>query len=156
MNCTELPNDVAALKAELRKRLAQIQSQQSTLEQQQSTLQQKDTEIRSLNEQIEERDARLERMKAQLERLKRIQFGWSSEKIDAHIAQLELAIRSLETEEAKAVGTAQTKRSAKRRQPLPDPIPDHPPRDIITHEHECACPDCGGPGSIISARMSPR
>jgi len=89
MNSTDLPNDVEALKAELIERLAQIQSQQSTL-------QQKDTEIRSLNEQIEERDARLERMKADLERLKRIQFGRSSEKIDAHIAQLELAIGSLE------------------------------------------------------------
>jgi len=144
MNSTDLPNDVEALKAELLERLAQIQSQQSTLEKQQSTLQQKDTEIRSLNEQIEERDARLERMKADLERLKRIQFGRSSEKIDAHIAQLELAIGSLEAEEAKAVEPGKKTGAAKRRQPLSDPIPDHLPRDVITHDDECACPDCGG------------
>lgn len=137
MNSTDLPNDVEALKAELLERLGQIQSQQTTLVEQQ-------TEIRSLNEQIEERDARLERMKLELERLRRIQFGRSSEKIETRIAQLELAIGSLEAEEAKAIGADKKTGAVKRRSPVREPIPDHLPRDIITHDNECACPDCGG------------
>lgn len=144
MNSTDLPNDVEALKAELLERLAQIQSQQTTLAQQQTTLVEQQTEIRSLNEQIEERDARLERMKLELERLKRIQFGRSSEKIDARIAQLELAIGSLEAEEAKAIGADKPRRPAKPQRSLQEPIPEHLPREIITHDNECACPDCGG------------
>lgn len=144
MNSTDLPNDVEALKAELLERLAQIQSQQSTLAHQQTTLVEQQTEIRSLNEQIEERDARLERMKLELERLRRIQFGRSSEKIETRIAQLELAIGSLEAEEAKATGADKKTGAVTRRSPVREPIPDHLPRDIITHENACSCPDCGG------------
>ena len=42
--------------------------------------------------------SRIEQLRAQLARLRRMQFGRSSEKLDAAIAQLELALEDLEEE----------------------------------------------------------
>ncbi|GJE03637.1 IS66 family transposase [Methylobacterium isbiliense] len=94
----------------------------------------------------------VEKLKAQLATLRRARFGQSSEKLDRQIDLLELIIGDLEEAEAASEArqgaaaempgtvTAPTKpqRMGNRR-----PLPDHLPREIITHAGVCACPACG-------------
>ncbi len=88
-----------------------------------------------------------EKLRSQLARLRRAQFGRSSEKLEAAIAQLELAIETGEEDQAERLATvspavAQAVVSAK---PARRPLPDHLPREEINHPVPCACPACGGP-----------
>src|SRR5713101_3220142 len=70
----------------------------------------------------------LEQYKAQLAQLRRMQFGRSSEKLDAQIQQLELMLEDLE--EGEAARTALAERPGtdlprrERRQPVRRPLPD--------------------------------
>jgi transposase len=92
----------------------------------------------------------------QLSVLRRARFGRSSEKLDRDIEQLELLIGALEedaaAEDARAATTEPTAESdpnspaktRERRQPVRRPLPDHLPRETVTHEPACACPGCGG------------
>jgi transposase len=91
----------------------------------------------------------IEKLRAQLARLKRANFGQSSEKIERQIDLLELIIGEAEESEAEseartastlAPGAAPAKpaRTGNRR-----PLPEHLPREIITHAGPCACPACG-------------
>ena len=92
--------------------------------------------------------AMVETLRLQLARLRRMQFGRSSEKLDAEIAQLTLALEDLEAgierndppadPEPPAGPDALDQKPARRR------LPDHLPRTIVTHETVCACPQCGG------------
>ena len=54
-------------------------------------------ELRSKDEQLLSRDAEIEHLKLLIAKLRREQFGRSSEKLDRHIAQLELRLGELET-----------------------------------------------------------
>ena len=87
-------------------------------------------------------------MRLQLERLRRMQFGRSSEKIAAEIAQLTLALEDLETGSARkeepAVGVVADSAGASREPPARRPLPAHLPRMTVNHETACACPHCGG------------
>jgi transposase len=87
-------------------------------------------------------------MRLQLERLRRMQFGRSSEKIAAEIAQLTLALEDLEAgadRKGEAVDTEPASPAgASRERPARRPLPDHLPRTTIAHESACACPHCGG------------
>ena len=71
---------------------------------------------------------RIEQYKAQLAQLRRMQFGRSSEKLDAQIQQLELMLEDLE--EGEAARTALAERPGtdlprrERRQPVRRPLPD--------------------------------
>jgi len=80
----------------------------------------------------------IEQMKAQLAKLRRVQFGRSSERLDAQIHQLELMLEDLEEGEAArtapslARGADQPgRRKCERRQPVRRPLPDHLPREEI-------------------------
>ena len=90
----------------------------------------------------------IEQYKAQLAKLRRMQFGRSSEKLDAQIAQLELMLEDLEEGEAArtarrhSVSPDQPRRE--RRQPVRRPLPDHLPREEIVHHPGSVCPGCGG------------
>jgi transposase len=105
---------------------------------------------------LEERDERLERqqaetlhlrtwiekLKLEIARLKRMQFGRSSEKLAERIEQLELIVEDLETSQAQ---TAPLKAiAAEKVQPVRKPLPEHLPRETVTHEPASSCPDCGG------------
>src|ERR1700761_7773850 len=77
-----------------------------------------------------------------------MQFGRSSEKLDARIAQLELMLEDLEESEAAPPAPA-TQRVTdplrrERRQPVRRPLPDHLPREEIVHDPGLVCPGCGG------------
>jgi transposase len=93
----------------------------------------------------------IEQYKAQLQKLRRMQFGRSSEKLDAQIRQLELMLEDLE--EGEAARTAPSlapgadepgRRKRERRQPVRRPLPDHLPREEIVHYPGEVCSACGG------------
>jgi transposase len=91
------------------------------------------------------RELEIDRLKLQLARLRRMHFGRSSEQLDQRIAQLELSLEELEASEA-ALGIASTHRPAPAAasKPVRRPLPDHLPREEITHTVSCTCPACGG------------
>ena len=86
-------------------------------------------------------------LRAQLGALRRQQYGQSSERLDAEIAQLELRLEDLEENEAEhqaarpepdpANGQSRPRAKAIRR-----PLPDHLPRETVVHEPELVC-GCG-------------
>ena len=93
----------------------------------------------------------IEHYKAQLQKLRRMQFGRSSEKLDAQIAQLELMLEDLEEGEAARTASPVISDSneadrpkRERRQPVRRPLPDHLPREEIVHSPGDVCPGCGG------------
>jgi transposase len=93
----------------------------------------------------------IEKLKAQLARLKRANFGQSSEKIERQIDLLELIIGELEEGEAESdARTASTPAPGAAAPPAKpartgnrQPLPEHLPREIVTHAGPCACPACG-------------
>jgi hypothetical protein len=84
----------------------------------------------------------IEQLKLQLAKLRRMQFGRSSEQIDAEIAQLELTLEDLEMREA-AASPAVTAVLPERVKPVRRPLPESLPREIVVHETSCNCPECG-------------
>jgi transposase len=94
----------------------------------------------------------IEKIKAQLAALKRARYGRSSEKLNLEIEQLELLLGDLE--EGDAESAARTKKAAPQSPETTDkpdvqsrgrkPLPDHLPRETMTHEAACSCPNCGG------------
>lgn len=122
--------DISALPEEAR---ALIAAQVATIARQQAEL--------------GERQKQIVRLQAQLAKLRRMHFGRSSERLDAEIAQLELALEDLEEQEAAKPGDAVARapaRAADVVKPGRRPLPDHLPREIVTHPTVCACPRCGG------------
>jgi transposase len=124
--------DIASLPAEVR---ALIEAQAATIAQQGAEL----TAHRAM----------VETLRLQLARLRRMQFGRSSEKLDAEIAQLTLALEDLEAGIERRDPPADPEPSAADtdtpdRKPARRPLPDHLPRTIVTHETARACPHCGG------------
>jgi transposase len=91
---------------------------------------------------------RIEQYQAQLAKLRRMQFGRSSEKLDAQIEQLELMLEDLEEGQAArtapAVEHERDRSPRERRQPLRRPLPEHLPREEIVHHPGSVCPGCGG------------
>jgi transposase len=94
--------------------------------------------------------AEIEKLKAQLSRLRRLQFGRSSEKLEAGIAQLELLL-----EDAEAAGGEREQKDAVAapsviapERPVRRPLPEHLPREEVVHgpasAQSCRCPRCGG------------
>jgi transposase len=139
--------DVEALKAlvilqygELKKQREALTEQRQILAEQRQTLAEQIKELRSGSEQIEH-------LKLVIEKLRRMMFGAKSEKIVVKLEQLELHLEELECSQAEmeaAAETASPATEAKPRSPR-KPLPEHLPREVITHllEGDC-CPDCGG------------
>jgi transposase len=89
---------------------------------------------------------RIEQYQAQLAKLRRMQFGRSSERLDAQIAQLELLLEDLEEGEAARSTPARREPampSRERRQPVRRPLPEHLPREEVVHHPQTVCPGCG-------------
>lgn len=97
----------------------------------------------------------IEKLKAQLAKLRRMQFGPSSEKLDAAILQLELALEDVEEGTAARTVLERAVMPAApdaRQHPVRRPLPDHLPREEVTHwpvgiasgDLGCGCLACGG------------
>lgn len=87
----------------------------------------------------------IERYKAQLAKLRRMQFGRSSEKLDAEIHQLELVLEDLEEDEVVRAASAVPgeRRGRERRHPVRRSLPEHLPREEVLHHPGDCCPHCG-------------
>ena len=93
--------------------------------------------------------AEIAKLKFQLARYRRSEFGCSSEKLARDIAQLELAIESVETDQAerlaaKPAAVAALEAAAEAQKPARRPLPAHLPREEVAHLAPCICPNCGG------------
>ncbi len=95
---------------------------------------------------LAERDHEIEHLKLLIAKLRRLQFGRSSEKLDAKIGQLELLVEELEanraSRQARTVQIPAAKPEQKER-PARRPLPEHLPRETVEHAPECTCPECG-------------
>ncbi len=95
---------------------------------------------------LTERDHEIEHLKLLIAKLRRLQFGRSSEKLDAKIGQLELLVEELEANRASRVARTAEVTGAKPEQkerPARRPLPEHLPRETVEHAPACSCPDCG-------------
>ncbi|NEX64923.1 IS66 family transposase [Noviherbaspirillum galbum] len=127
---TNLPDDIAALKAMIAERDA--------------ALAQKEVAVSDLREQLSTRTAEIEHLKLWIAKLQRMQFGRKSEKLDIQIAQLELRLEDLQADEGQSASAAQRQKRPFRK-PQRKPLPPHLPRDEQVHlPVEQACPACGG------------
>jgi len=93
--------------------------------------------------------AEIAKLKFQLARYRRTEFGRSSEKLARETEQLELAIETLEADQAEwlaasPIVAAVIEAATARRKPARRPLPDHLPRESILHQAPHACPSCGG------------
>lgn len=74
-------------------------------------------------------------------KLRRMQFGRSSEQLDAMIDQLQLSLEELQVSQTELTPpTEPPPRVISRRKPLPE----HLPREIHVHQPESQCSGCGG------------
>ena len=120
-------------------------------------------DIETLKRMLLERDAQLEmarhnerahltlieHLRLQIAKLKRMQFGRSSEKLNAQIEQLELILEDLEQEQACTQAEAVVQAKAEQRVPVRRPLPEHLPRETVRHEPQPGCPECGSPMKAI-------
>ncbi|HEX3142227.1 MAG TPA: IS66 family transposase, partial [Rhizobacter sp.] len=97
---------------------------------------------------LSEHRALIATMRLQLDRLRRMQFGRSSEKIAAEIAQLTLALEDLEAGIGRRDELADAETSAgpadTGKKPARRPLPEHLSRTTVIHEAARMCPHCGG------------
>jgi transposase len=95
-------------------------------------------------------EAEIARLKFQLARYRRAEFGRSSEKLTRETEQLELALETLETDQAERLATASpevaaaVETAAEAQKPARRPLPQHLPREELRHSAPCTCPNCGG------------
>lgn len=94
--------------------------------------------------------AEIAKLRFQLARYRRAEFGRSSEKLAREIEQLELAIETLETDQAERLAAASPvvaaaiETATEAQKPARRPLPDHLPREEVAHPAPCTCPSCGG------------
>lgn len=127
-----LPDDIEALKALLRERDAQLGHMQDLLVSRDAAIATDKAEIEHLN--------------LLVAKLRRMQFGRKSEKLDHQIEQLELRLEDLEADEGAApIEVPRTSRTAPEQAPR-RPLPEHLPREILTHLPEASerYAECGG------------
>jgi transposase len=121
----------------------------------QAELARKGIEIAARDAEIHAKTLHIEKLKMQLAVLRRARFGRSSEKLDRDIEQLELLIGDLEEDAAEKDARTAADPAAPNDPKPPNParprqppvrvkLPDHLPRETLTHEPACTCPGCGG------------
>jgi transposase len=99
--------------------------------------------VRRFAEAVNAQELKIAQLEARIARLKRMQFGRSSEKIARDIEQLELELDELHEDHAeRAVKPTPLQNLLDKpcRKPLPPPLP----REEEVHEPACTCPSCGG------------
>ena len=136
-----LPNDIEALKRLIAERDAVIVERDRQAKQQYDALlirmQLKDAEVSNLA-------LLIDKLKLQIAMLKRARFGASSEKLDTQIEQLELIVEELEAGQSETVDVIDEIAPAVKAAAVRKPLPEHLPRETVTHAAACACPACGG------------
>ena len=122
---------------------------QALIAAQAATIAEHETTIARLGKELDQRAQLIARLQAQLARLRRIQFGRSSERLDRAIDQVELVLEELEEQQAAATDrlkqAASPKPDTPAIKPVRRPLPEHLPRDVVTHTLTCTCPGCGRP-----------
>src|SRR4051812_2056801 len=104
--------------------------------------------------------AEIARLKFQLARYRRAEFGRSSEKLARDIEQLEMALETLETDQAERLATASptvaatVETAAETQKPARRALPEHLPREDLRHPAPCTCPSCGGALRKISDEVT--
>jgi transposase len=102
--------------------------------------------------------AEIARLKFQLARYRRAEFGRSSEKLARDTEQLELALETLETDQAERLATASPAVAAvveaEAQKPARRPLPEHLAREDLRHPAPCTCPSCGGALRKISDEVT--
>jgi len=94
--------------------------------------------------------AEIAKLRFQLARYRRAEFGRSSERLEREIDQLELAIETLEADQAERlaaaspIGAAAIEAAAESKKPARRALPEHLPREDRVHVAPHACPECGG------------
>ncbi|MGE0273505.1 MAG: IS66 family transposase [Alphaproteobacteria bacterium] len=85
----------------------------------------------------------VEKLKLQIAVLKRMQYGRSSEKREAQIAQLELIVEELEASQAQRADEPAARPEAIARNRTRRPLPATLPRHTVEYNPGNECPDCG-------------
>src|SRR5690242_16154104 len=104
--------------------------------------------------------AEIARLKFQLARYRRAEFGRSSEKLARETEQLELALETLETDQAERLATASptvaaaVETAAETQKPARRALPEHLPKEDLRHPAPCSCPSCGGALRKISDEVT--
>jgi len=127
---SDLPNDLAALRAMIALRDAEIKAQGKKLS--------------ILAAELQERDYRIEKLRHQLAGLRRHRFGSRSEAID----QLELTLEEEEIARAAVMPPVEDEKANQsndeKRKPRRKPLPDHLHRNDQVLSPSEACSACGG------------
>jgi transposase len=129
--------DIEALKALI---LSQDEEKQRQLTELAQLRQEHQAELAARSEQIEH-------LRLVVEKLRRMLFGRKSEKLSIQLDQLELQLEEMEAIHAAlaSVPVCDAKPDSTGTQPARKPLPEHLPRQIVTHEpKESCCPECGG------------
>jgi transposase len=130
---------VIAHRAELAATQAEIAAREAEIERERQALL---SEIEELRRSTSER---IEHQKLVIEKLRRMMFGAKSEKIVVQLEQLELELEELESAQAEMEMAAGAVRAEPKARPARKPLPEHLPREVVTHlTHDDCCPDCGG------------
>lgn len=107
------------------------------------------TDLAAYQQALQSERVEIERLKLLLAKLRRLKFGRKSEQLDEQIAQLELTLEDLETQQATIVSPVLNVpvASTPAQKPVRRALPASLPREEIVHEpHHAAngaCPDCG-------------
>src|ERR1700678_4134655 len=94
--------------------------------------------------------AEIAKLRLQLARDLSAEFGRSWERLEREIDQLELAIETLEADQAERLarrpprGRPRGGAAAPRQKPARRALPEHLPREDRVHVAPHACPECGG------------
>lgn len=94
--------------------------------------------------------AEIAKLRFQLARYRRAEFGRSSEKLARDAEQLELAIETLEADQAERLAAASPvvaaaiEATTEAQKPARRPLPEHLPREDVIYSAPCTCPACGG------------
>src|SRR6185437_6901490 len=119
----DLPNDVEALKGMILEHSAKLEI----------------SEALCISQKLE-----LEKLRFEIACLKRLKYGRSSEHLDREILQMQLSIEDLEASLAAKSPEVRPASKEPAQKPVRRPLPERLPRELIMHEHPCACPACGG------------
>jgi transposase len=153
---SHLPRDPKTLRAMLAGAQAEMAAKEALLAEREKQLVERERLLAIRDAELYAKTLLIEKLKIQLAILRRARFGRSSEKLDAEIEQMELLLGDLEEGQAeseeRAAGAENAKqekssnKDKKKRNGKPTgrkPLPDHLPRETVTHEPEPGCPSCG-------------
>ena len=88
------------------------------------------------HEELHSHIQQIEHLKMVIEKLRRMVFGAKSEKVSIQLEQLELYLEELQTAQAAAEVRVEPIVAAPKSRPSRKPLPEHLPREVVTHHPE--------------------